>query len=351
MAAPDYCPCSDRSLADRLRHLEDLDAAPPTPSRPGPLTARQRGYCLEALLTDALAAEGLEPRASYRTAGEQIDGSFVIDGRALLLEAKWHADRLPASEIYAFKGKVDGKLVGTIGLMLAVNGFSDDAPDTLAAGKDLNVLLAVGDDLVSALSPSGSLRGMVTHKLRAAVDAGAVFAPYRVTIDGASRQPVRVERDDAAPSITFIVEGPLDEKIVGVLGHRVLRDAGSSLRVETQAARGIENAGLVAGAVRQQLGPEPLVGVVVDADAEDPGERQMRLGMTPAVRGRQIPIIAAAPTLEADWLAVGPDVGRRHRDRLVEQRLALVRVDVLETTSASFARFAGILRRYAADVG
>jgi hypothetical protein len=41
-----------------------------------------------------------------------------------LLEAKWHRDEfeLPASTIYEFKGKVDGKLVGTVGIFISMSG-------------------------------------------------------------------------------------------------------------------------------------------------------------------------------------------------------------------------------------
>ncbi len=58
----------------------------------------------------------MDPHTSMRPKGEVIDGSFVLDDRYFLLEAKWHKDPIPASDLYAFKGKVDGKLIGTIGV-------------------------------------------------------------------------------------------------------------------------------------------------------------------------------------------------------------------------------------------
>lgn len=72
---------------------------------------RRRGFAFEKFLEALLAGENLEPRIRLRPTGEEIDGSFVLDQRIYLLEAKWHAKPLPASAIYAFKGKVDGKLL------------------------------------------------------------------------------------------------------------------------------------------------------------------------------------------------------------------------------------------------
>ncbi len=83
---------------------------------------RQRGHAFERLLNKLFLFDDLEPRTGYRPAGEQIDGSLYFDGRIYLLEAKWHADPLPASTLYQFKGKVDGKLVGTIGIFISMSG-------------------------------------------------------------------------------------------------------------------------------------------------------------------------------------------------------------------------------------
>ncbi len=75
---------------------------------------RSRGYAFERLLNKLFSLDNLDPRSGYKPDGEQIDGSIYLDGRVYLLEAKWHADPLPASTLYQFKGKVDGKLAGTL---------------------------------------------------------------------------------------------------------------------------------------------------------------------------------------------------------------------------------------------
>lgn len=81
------------------------------------------------------------PRASYKISGEQIDGSVVLGDKVYLLEAKWYKKEMATSDIYAFKGKVDEKLVGTIGIFISISGFSKDSVDALIFGKEITVIL------------------------------------------------------------------------------------------------------------------------------------------------------------------------------------------------------------------
>ena len=50
-------------------------------------------------------------------------GSTYLD----LLEAKWHADHIPASTLYQFKDKVEGEQIGTRGVFIAMSSYSEDA--------------------------------------------------------------------------------------------------------------------------------------------------------------------------------------------------------------------------------
>ncbi len=46
-----------------------------------------------------------------------------------------------SSSLYQFKGKVEGKLTGTVGLFFSMSGYSTDAVQALLVGKDLNLVL------------------------------------------------------------------------------------------------------------------------------------------------------------------------------------------------------------------
>jgi hypothetical protein len=148
---------------------------------------RTRGRQLEGVLNALLEEEGLEPRLHYRSRGEEIDGSFVSHGRVFLLEAKWHGTPVAASALYAFKGKVDGKLVGTLGVFISMSDYSRDAVDALTVGKDMNVLLFDKRDLDACMDKNVGFKTVLGHKLRLASEIGLVYAPYKVMVVSTSR--------------------------------------------------------------------------------------------------------------------------------------------------------------------
>ena len=143
-------------------------------------TPQKRGFEFEKLIEAKLEAEKLEPRASYKPKGEQVDGSFFWEGQTYLLEAKWVKDKLPASSIYAFKGKLDGKFHTTSGVFLAVNGYNEDVEDALKFGKSLNILLFDKNDISLIFNNEVSFLDVLKFKLREAGDTGSLNVPYKL---------------------------------------------------------------------------------------------------------------------------------------------------------------------------
>lgn len=140
---------------------------------------KQRGYRLEELLVGLMAIEGLRPEPSFRPRGEQIDALFELRGRHFLVEAKWTSIKQPASAIYEFQGKVEGKLVGTIGVFVAMGGFAPDAAETLARGKEMKVLLVDGDDVRSAFAGEVSWERLIDMKCRQAAQHGHLYYTWK----------------------------------------------------------------------------------------------------------------------------------------------------------------------------
>jgi 5S rRNA maturation endonuclease (ribonuclease M5) len=95
-----------------------------------------------------------------------------------LLEAKWVTPKIPASSIYAFKGKLDGKFHTTSGIYMAVNGYSDDVEDALKFGKSLNILLFDSSDIKLIFNGEVTFLDVLKFKLREAGDTGSLNAPY-----------------------------------------------------------------------------------------------------------------------------------------------------------------------------
>jgi hypothetical protein len=308
---------------DDLRQaLEDLR------SLSGGMTPQTRGRRFERWLSKFFADADLEPRSPYRPSGEEIDGSFVLDGRVYLFEAKWPASSLPASSVYEFKGKVDGKLAGTIGFYISMAGFPDDTVNALARGKDLNVILIDDEDLDAALSRG--LRWMLNEKLRAAAEQGLVFYPTRGTSATAAvaREPALATREHSSSArALIIVEGRLDRELLVRVSQLLLRDLGMSNQVEVEvfSAGGSTQIPAVTAALSDALHQSPIV--IVDRDAI-PREEIPTFRGRYVLRGHDIDLIIVDPTVAESWLQVEGNHPRQIRPAirtLTAERLADLR--------------------------
>jgi hypothetical protein len=92
----------------------------------GTLTSQQRGFELERVLYELFELFDLDPKASFRIVGEQIDGAFSLEGTEYLLEGKWQKIPVDSGDLDKFSGRIQRKLDNTLGLFLSINGFSED---------------------------------------------------------------------------------------------------------------------------------------------------------------------------------------------------------------------------------
>jgi Restriction endonuclease len=316
---------------------------------------RQRGYRFESLLNDVFTAEGLEPRTSYKAAGEQIDGSFFLNASVFLLEAKWHKDPLPASTLYQFKGKVDGKLVGTKGVFISMSGYSEDAVDALTLGKSLNLILFDKKDLDAAITRNLGFRNVLKLKLRKAAEEGLVYFPTEmdvVTRDGS--KPVEIEclhydsvtggvftsqpTPASASDLLIVCEGDIDRVVIAALAERILSGAISKRKMKITVAMGKYSIPKVANGL-WSLHPAAKAMIVVDGD----GNPQASLAMLK--KGLMFddwtPVIPN-PSIES-WLNLDRERMRRlgMTARFDEYRQAVARLDMqrLREDDQSFAAF------------
>jgi hypothetical protein len=302
---------------DLRRELDELDAL-----RDG-LTPQDRGRRFERWLIKLLSRDNLAPRASFRPGGEEVDGSFRYGGRYYLLEAKWWAtdSTVPASALYQFKGKVDGKLVGTIGVFISMSGYSSEAVDALRVGKDLNVILFDRSDVEYATDLS--FAEVLEFKLREAAETGEVFVPYKAAV----APPATVPK----PPLTIVVEGQSDTVIIGGVAE-ALRDRGDTVRslnfIEADGVWGL--ARVAAAAARVNPG---TVLVVADSDGVRttiPGAEQLD--------GHDHEIIIVVPRIEK-WLGLAaPSHGTRLPRAELARRAAAINLDETAVRDEQFAR-------------
>ncbi|HGZ7401058.1 TPA: hypothetical protein ACOL2F_004577, partial [Vibrio parahaemolyticus] len=208
-----------RSLSVDNLKLVDLLEVPENAER---RWFQDRGRVFERVLNNLLMQEDMEPRTSMRPTGEEIDGSFALGHSFYLLEAKWHSKPIPASALYAFKGKVDGKLVGTIGVFFSMSDYSKDAVDALLNGKELNLILFGHHDLLLIESGKIAMRDALRIKLRYAADYGQPYYPLESYLS----DKTKVETESTSSSIAqvkpwaIITEDETDAKAIEILLSR-----------------------------------------------------------------------------------------------------------------------------------
>lgn len=144
---------------------------------------QKRGYQLEKLLKNLFNLFDLDPKASFKTVGEQIDGMFTFDNNDFLIEAKWHKDPIDISSLDAFSGKLSRRLENTLGLFISINGFSPDAIQAHSTGRRLMILMD-GNDLVGVLEGRIDLIQLLTRKRRYAAMTGNIYLGIKEIMEG-----------------------------------------------------------------------------------------------------------------------------------------------------------------------
>jgi hypothetical protein len=143
------------------------------------LDPQTRGLRFEGFLNQVFEAFELSPRGAFRLRGEQIDGSFRLDGQTYLVEAKWHGPRIGFAELMTFSGKVGGKAAWSRGLFVSNSGFTSEGLEAFARGRQTNLICVDGLDLYEVLAARVSLVAVLREKERCAAETNRAFVPVR----------------------------------------------------------------------------------------------------------------------------------------------------------------------------
>jgi hypothetical protein len=136
------------------------------------------GLGLEQLLNRLFGLFQLQPRQPFRIVGEQIDGSFELEGQIYLLEAKWEQHPLAEADLLIFRGKIEGKSTFTRGVFIALNDVSLPARDAITRGKAPSFFVMNGHDLIMILSQAMSLTEFLRRRVRLLAEEGCVSVPF-----------------------------------------------------------------------------------------------------------------------------------------------------------------------------
>lgn len=138
---------------------------------------QERGFKLETILYDMFELFDLDPKASFRNTGEQIDGAFSLEGTDYLFEGKWQQEPSAIQDLDAFGGKISRKLDNTLGLFLSINSFSQDGVRAHSTGRPV-VILMTGADLMAVLEERIDFVSLILRKKRNAAQTGNILFEF-----------------------------------------------------------------------------------------------------------------------------------------------------------------------------
>lgn len=349
---------------DIKKQYEELNNSSNTPDAQW---CRKRGFKFEGLISNLLNSERLEPRTSFKIAGEQIDGSFVYGNKVYLLEAKWHKDEMPASKIYEFKGKVDGKLSGTIGVFISMSGFSSDAVDALLYGKMMNVILFDKDDFEYCLEEKNGFTKALCTKIRKAAEEGTAYYPLRkvvvkerenkdvIEIDhfafdlADSKLLVESTDDNVFGELVIICEGKVDQLILSLLSKLILKDKGKNKKISIIVAMGKFSVARVASNVKNSIGKTSRILMVTDSDGDIEGTKEK---FRKIIDYQEEELIVIDDKIEI-WLTyqdenLKEDLNRlkfSEKGQIIYERIKTLDIEQLKATNESFSEFYSILTK------
>lgn len=133
-----------------------------------------RGFKLEKIIKELFALFDLDPKASFKIQGEQIDGAFTLENNDYLFEGKWQKELCNIQDLDAFSGKLSRRLENTLGLFCSINGFSEDAVKAHSTGRRL-IILMDGSDLMAVLEGRIDLIQLLLRKRRHASQTGNIY--------------------------------------------------------------------------------------------------------------------------------------------------------------------------------
>ena len=297
-----------QELKPELEYLSDDNNFPEASDK------RNRGRRFERLIHSLLEVEGLSPNSSFRPDGEEIDGSFVLGQSVFLFEAKWHKAEMPASSIYQFKGKVDGKLIGTIGIYISMSGYSGEAGDALTYGKSINIILFDKNDFETCIEENDGFKKVLLKKIRIATEKGTAFFP--VTSLSVSSTPTSSKpkvfishsttsnflktdpRKEKKYNLIFIVEGQSDQRIIASFTERIFQMTNKRKEINIIVAGGKFSVAKIANSIQSSI--DEVTKLVLVADSDYDKEETLSM-MTKNLDNKNVSVIIPDPEIET-WL-------------------------------------------------
>ncbi len=135
---------------------------------------QKRGKLLESFMKKIFDYYDIDAKSSFKLEGEEIDGAFTFESTKYLFEAKWHAKKIQPKYLNDFHVKITDKLDNTLGLFLAINGFTENAISK-RSNSTPKIVLMDGEDLMYVLDGRIDLPTLLNRKIGFAAQTGNIF--------------------------------------------------------------------------------------------------------------------------------------------------------------------------------
>ena len=136
---------------------------------------------LETLLNDLFSLYDLNPRRSFSLADEQIDGAFTFSTDDYIVEAKWEKTAAARQDVDVLDAKVRRRGKNTLGLFVAIAGFSPHAVRA-HSGCGTGLVFMDGTDLFNVLDERIRLDELLESKRRHTAETGNPYLPASETV-------------------------------------------------------------------------------------------------------------------------------------------------------------------------
>jgi restriction endonuclease Mrr len=160
---------ANRAVREKLAELNSRFLSIATKASP-----QTKGFELERLMYDLFELFDLDPKASFKNTGEQIDGAFSLEGTDYLFEVKWQQEPVGVQDLDAFASKVKRKLDNTLGVFLSMGGFSAEGVAAHSTSRP-SIVLMDGADLMAVLEERIDFVTLLVRKKRHAAQTGSIY--------------------------------------------------------------------------------------------------------------------------------------------------------------------------------
>lgn len=150
------------NLKDKLLDIEKINIQ------------QQKGYAFERFLTELFNTFLLSPRASYKTENDQIDGSFMLNGGTVIIEAKYKKTIIDKDALILFSNKISKKSQFTKGVFITLSNVSDSAINYFNDSSSRFIILTV-EELFLICEYKMSLKDILTKKFRYLDETGCIY--------------------------------------------------------------------------------------------------------------------------------------------------------------------------------